>query len=263
MTALGLAFWRDLATALCFILAVVLTRPAALRVAFRDLRWFFVMGAVGIGAFHVLWNLSVLVNGVSAATVLVYIAPVFVSLAAILFLNEPATWRKGGALVLTLAGVALVSGMEGQGGDAGLAVPGLAIGVASALTHGTFSLVGKKLAGGYDPLVILAYAFGFAALTLLPFQLAAGSRIQVNPAMLLNFGALVLGASFLGFFLYISALKYIQASVASVVLTVEVLFAPTLSYLFLAERLAPIQIAGAALVICGVLLVSWQPRPSG
>jgi drug/metabolite transporter (DMT)-like permease len=145
-------------------------------------------------------------------------------------------------------------------GGARLTLAGLVVGVASALTHGTFSLVGKKLTGDYDSLTILAYAFGFAALTLLPFHLAAGSQVRLTPALAFHFTALVLGASFVGFLLYISALQFVQASVASVIATIEVLFAPTLSYFFLAQQMDPLQIAGAALVVCGVVLVSWKAR---
>ena len=70
VSALSLAFWRDLTTFACLLLGLALLQRRLLRVERRDLPWLAALGAVGVGTFHVLWNLAILQIGYAAATVL-------------------------------------------------------------------------------------------------------------------------------------------------------------------------------------------------
>jgi drug/metabolite transporter, DME family len=260
VSALGLAFWRDLATFTCLVVGVALFRPRLLRVAWRDWPWLAAMGAVSIGFFHALWNVSVLTNGVSVATVVQSNAPVFVAVMAWFLWREPLTGRKIGAVGLALAGTLLISRLDGFGGEQ-ITVYGLLIGLATAVTYGSFSLFGKKLTGSYDPWTILVYVFGFATLALWPFQLASGAALPwPAPATALGFfAALVLLTTIGGFALYTSGLRRLQASVAAIVATLEVPLAAVMSYIALGERLDGWQLLGALLVVSGVILLTWAP----
>lgn len=107
VSPLGLAFWRDLSTFTCLFSGLALFRPKLLRVQRRDLPWLAVMGALSIGFFHVMWNMAVLINGVSVATVIQANAPIFVTLMAWLLWREPLTGRKISAVALAFSGFAL------------------------------------------------------------------------------------------------------------------------------------------------------------
>jgi drug/metabolite transporter, DME family len=260
VSPLGLAFWRDLATFICLLVGVALFRPKLLRVAWRDLPWLAAMGSVSIGFFHALWNVSILSNGVSVATVLQSNAPVFVAVMAWFLWREPLTARKIGAVGLALAGTVLISRLDGFGGEQ-ITLYGLLIGLATAVTYGSFSLFGKKLTGSYDPWTILVYVFGFATLALLPFQLASGAAVPwpVPVTALGFFAALVLLTTIGGFALYTSGLRRLQAGVAAIVATLEVPLAAVMSYIALGERLDGWQLLGALLVVSGVILLTWSP----
>jgi drug/metabolite transporter, DME family len=260
VSPLGLAFWRDLATFICLLVGVALFRPRLLRVAWRDLPWLAAMGSVSIGFFHALWNVSVLTNGVSVATVVQSNAPVFVAVMAWFLWREPLTGRKIGAVCLALAGTVLISRLDGFGGEQ-ITLYGLLIGLATAVTYGSFSLFGKKLTGSYDPWTILVYVFGFATLALLPFQLASGAAVPwpVPASALGFFAALVLLTTIGGFALYTSGLRRLQAGVAAIVATLEVPLAAVMSYIALGERLDGWQLLGALLVVSGVILLTWSP----
>jgi len=73
-TPLSLAFWRDLITFACLLVGLVLLCPALLRIKGRDLPWLIALGTIGIGTFHILWNLSIMHNGYAAATIVIRIA---------------------------------------------------------------------------------------------------------------------------------------------------------------------------------------------
>jgi drug/metabolite transporter (DMT)-like permease len=256
----GLAFWRDLGTFTGLLLITALFRPGTrLRVNRRDLPWLAAMGAISIGLFHVMWNTAVLVNGVSVATVIQANAPIFVTIMAWLLWREPLTWRKMVAVVLAFLGTVLISRLDGLG-TVQVTLFGLLVALGAALAYGGFSLFGKKLVGHYSPWTILIYAFGFGALTLLPFQIGTAVPWPVPIAVLGSFAGLVLVATISGFALYTTGLGRLQASVAAIVATTEVPFASVVSYIALGERLDGWQVLGATLVVGGVILLSWPQR---
>jgi drug/metabolite transporter (DMT)-like permease len=258
-TAVSLAFWRDLTTFLCLLAGIALVRPGLLKVAWRDLPWLAVMGMVSIGSFHVLWNMNVLVNGAAIATVLQSNAPIFVTLIAWMAWREPLSWRKGAAIVLAILGTILISRLD-QSGGLQLTTSGILVGLLSAVTYGTFSIFGKRLSGSYNLWTILVYVFGFATLTLLPFQFGSSHPWPLPLEAGISFAFLILIPTIGGFGLYTLALKHLQASVAAITATTEVPFAAVLAFFLLSERLDGWQILGALLVICGVVLLSLPQR---
>lgn len=255
ISSLGLAFYRDLATAISFGVGLLIISPKKLRVHKKDLIWLAGMGSLSIGSFHVLWNTSVVQNGVAIATILQSNAPIFVTFAAYFLWKEKLSIVKFVALLFSVVGTVFISDLN-QLGQTNLTILGLIIGVASAINYGTFSLFGKKLRGEYDSATILFYAFLFATIVLFPFQLFLGDPVQVLSPVALTFSSLILLSTILGFSLYNTSLKYLEAGVASITAMSEIPFAAIASYIFLGERLSSWQIVGGVLIVSGVLLVT-------
>lgn len=259
ISVVGIAFWRDLGTFALLFPAILLLRPSLLRVARRDLPWLMLMGSLSIGLFHVLWNSTVLINGAAVATVLQSNAPILVTVVAWFIWREPLTWRKVAAIVLALAGTALIARID-TFQQQQIVLPGVLLGLASAVVYGLMSLFGKKLARDYSPWTILVYIFGFGALTLLPFQLYDGFTVPHNGSGIGYFIGMILITTIGGFALYTLGLSRLQASVAAIVATAEVPFATIVAYIALGERLDAWQISGGLLIIGGVLLLSWPGK---
>ncbi|MCL7455277.1 MAG: DMT family transporter [Anaerolineae bacterium] len=253
-TPLSLAFWRDLTTFLCLLASLAILRPRWLRVARRDLPWLVGLGAIGVGTFHVLWNLAILYIGYAAATVLLYSSPAFVALLAWLIWREPLTRWKVLAIVLTLAGCVLVAGPEEVVGI-DLTASGLLVGLAAALAYGGFSLFGRQVAARYSPWTVLTYGFGFGTLTLLPLQFGRPGPWPASTETWVWFGGLVLVATMIPFGAYLAGLQQLPVSVASILAASEVVFGAFIGYAFFAERLMGWQFLGAALVVAGVTLI--------
>jgi drug/metabolite transporter (DMT)-like permease len=258
ISALALAFWRDLTTFLCLFIGIAVLKPAWLRVQRRDLGWLIALGAVSIGSFHVLWNVTVQMNGVAVATVIQEAAPAIVAIAAWAAFREPLTRGKILAIIITFAGCVLVSRLDALG-QAKVTPLGILVGLGSAATYGAFSIFGKPVAGKYPPYTVLMYTFGFAALMLFPLQfLAPGRWPALTPASGWFIG-LILLPTIASFSIYTLGLRWLSASVAAIVATSEVVFASIYAYLFLGERLDPLQWLGAALVVAGVVVLSIVP----
>lgn len=255
ISAVSLAFWRDLSTFTTLLIGIAIARPTLLRVKRKDLPWLLAMGAISIGFFHVLWNTAVLLNGASVSTVIQCNAPIFVTIMAWIIFKEALTTRKIIAIAVAVIGTVLISGILGMS-VIQISSLGVMAALTSAIFYGSFSLFGKKLTGDYNPWTILLFIFGFASLTLLPFQLFNPSPFPYQAPASFYFIGLILIATISGFAIYTTALAQMQASIAAITATSEVVFAAMLAYFILGERMDAWQILGAVLIVFGVILVS-------
>ena len=254
VSALALAFWRDLSTFLVLLVGLRLLRPRWLKVKRGDLLWLVGLGA-SIGVFHIFWNLAVFLNGAAVATVQQAAMPAIVAIAAWLIWREPLTLRKILAIVLTFVGTVLVSGV-GVLGKADLTLFGFLVGLGTPVTYASWNLFVKKIRDGYNPFTTLTYGFGFAALVLLPIQFFTPQPQSVSPSTLLTFVGLISVATIGGFSIYTFALGRLQASVATILAMTEIPIVAVYAYLLLGERMTVDQVVGAVLVVVGVLMLS-------
>jgi len=255
LTAVGLAFWRDLTTSLLLLAGILIVKPRLLVIKKKDLPWLIGMGAISIGIFHVFWNTAVVMIGASLATVVQCNAPIFVTIMAWFLFGEKITLRKVIAVVLAAVGTILVSGISSVN-EWKILPLGLLIALGSAITYGSLSLFGKKLRGDYNAWTIMFYMFMFGTIALFFVQLGRPDPFPVFLSVFPLFAGFVLISTILGFGLYTTSLKHLPASVASITATAEIFFASILAYIFLQERMDLWQIIGSVLIIAGVILVS-------
>ncbi len=181
--------------------------------------------------------------------------PIFVTIMAWFLFQEALTSRKIVAVLLAAVGTILVSGLISSGGWKIVPI-GLLIALGSAITYGSLSLFGKKLSGDYNAWTIMFYMFTLGTITLFIFQLGSPDPWPQGTGIMPWFVGFVLISTIVGFALYTMALNKLPASIASITATTEILFASILAYIFLQERLDFGQVAGAVLIISGVVLVS-------
>ena len=258
VTALSLAFWRDLFAFAVLITMTRLIRPDWLHVQRRDLRWLAALG-FSLGIFHVFWNLGVYLNGAAVATVQQAAMPAIVAVVAWMIWSEALNWSKILAIVLTFVGTVLVSGLEVLS-QADLTVSGLLVGLAIPVTYASWNLFGKKVRGDYNTITVLTYAFAFGALVLLPLQFFTPQPWPVPSITWLYFAGLILISTTFAFSVYTFGLGRLPASVATIVAMAEIPIVAVYAYFLLDERLTGDQVIGSLLVVGGVLLLSWRRR---
>ena len=255
LSAVGLAFWRDLVSSLVLLVGLLIVNPKLLRVKKEDLPWLIGMGVISIGIFHIFWNIAVLRLGASLATVIQSNAPIFVTFMAWVLFKEELSFRKIVSIAAAVGGTVLASGMIGNW-KLQIDSTAIWIGLGSAFTYGTLSLFGKKLVGEYNSWTITFYIFLIGTITIFLFQGGRPDPWPIGNGILPWMLGFVLMSTILGFGLYTKALSLLPASVAAIMSTAEILSASILSSIFLGERLGIWQILGAALIIMGVVLVS-------
>ena len=166
-----------------------------------------------------------------------------------------------GAAGLTLAGAVLVSrALEGLGG---LDLPGLAAGLASAVLFAAY-LLSAELAGrrGAEPATTLLWGFLVAVAiwaVIVPWW-SWPVGVLADPGV----AAAVLGVGLVGtllpFALAVGAVRVVSAATAGIAATSEPVFAVAFAWVLLGQRLNPAQLAGAALVVAGVVLAQLASR---
>ena len=255
-TPVSLAFWRDLTAFLGLFFFTLFTCPQNLKIKKKDMPWLVGMG-IFLGGFHVFYNQSVMQNGAAVTTVLQAAMPAVVTITAFYLWKEEVTGKKILSMILIFIGTVLASGMDVFSmGPINMA--GLVAGFCVPFFYAGWSLCGKNLVSTYGTPACLAVAFGVAALMLLPFQPFTQAPLPVNMTMALAFLGLMVISTFGAFSLYLMGLNHLPAGIASILVMSEIFFAGVCARVFLDERMSGIQLWGAALVMAGVLFLSYR-----
>jgi drug/metabolite transporter (DMT)-like permease len=189
----------------------------------------------------------------SLTSLLTYIYPILVFLGALALGRERATGRRLGALGLATAGTALVL----LGGSVG-AVDGLGVAMAlgCAVVYAAYILIGDRLVGDVDPIVLAALVTTGAACS--TFLVGAGSGsldFTFAPAAWGWIAALTLGSTVLGISAFLVGLREVGPATASIVSTAEPAVTVGLATAIYGEALGPSQMAGAVLVLGAVVIL--------
>ena len=189
---------------------------------------------------------------VAAATVYYYMAPVFILLAAPLFLRERVTWQKILCTAAALAGVVLVSGVWTDGlAGAG----GAAYGLAAAVLYAAVVLLNKKITG-LTAQERTVWQLAVAAAALLPYTLltepASGWFWETGGFLWLLLAGVV--HTGLAYTLYFGSLTGLPAQSAALISYIDPLTAVVLSVTVLHEPMTWPLAVGAVLILGGALL---------
>ena len=258
VSAIALAFWRDFTTFICLLFLGIVAIPDKIRIKGSDLHYMAGMGAC-LGAFHILYNLSIMLNGAAVTTIQQAVMPAIVTIVAWYLWQESLTLPKILAILLAFCGAVLVAGIADIK-TSRFTLSGLLLGLGVPCLYAGWNLFGKKIRMQYDSLVVLIFAFGIASLLLLPLQFFVPQPWPIQPSTWIWFAGLILISTLSAFFLYAVGIGRLQAGVASILLMSEIAFAALYAFFLLDERLVMTQILGAILVIAGVLQLIGSPR---
>lgn len=256
LSSLQLVFLRSAITAVALFFYLLLFCRQALRIAWRDLWIFMGTGILSILFFSVCYFSTIQMAELSIAAVLLYTAPVFVMLFSLGFFQEKLNVRKILALLCCLMGCALVSGVLGA---SRLTLPALITGLLSGLGYSLYSVFGKfAVQKGYGALTTTFYTFLISAIAALPFvglgEIPQKLALQGgSPFLIVLMG---LFTSVIPYLLYTYGLWATAPAKASILASVEPVAAMLFGSIFFGEKLTLSSLAGMALVLSAVALLS-------
>jgi drug/metabolite transporter (DMT)-like permease len=256
MPALALAFWRCLAGAAALA-------PFAGTASVGRLGRAEVVRLVAAGVFlavhFALWNASLALTTVAAATTLVSMAPLFVGLGA-RFLGETPTRRAWLGILVATAGAVVIAVGDAAGAAVG-SVVGDVMAFAGALALAGYLLLGRVARRRLPVSTYAASVYGVAAAVLLPACLLTGASLGgYPPASWLALAAVVVGPQLLGHTVFNGLLASVSATVVAVTMLVEPIGATALAWLLFDELPGQGFWLGAPLVLGGVWLATTGSR---
>lgn len=198
-------------------------------------------------------------TSVQVATLCYYMAPVFITLLSPVVLHERLTAAKLVCVAAALIGMGLISGADISGN---VGFTGILLGLGAAVLYACVVLMNKKLhgLGPFDTTVVQLLS---AAVVLLPYTLLTGnlSAVSITPmaaVLLVIVGIVHTGVAYT---LYFSSMRFIRAQTSAIFSYIDPVTTIILSALVLGEKMTPMSIAGAALILASTLASElWAQR---
>lgn len=245
------------------ILAAVLAvaAPQLLKVRRENLPFFAIWGVLGMAAIQYTYLLAISETNVATAIFLQYLAPIFTALYAFGFEGQ-----KLGTRLLTCLGLAMAgSFLLIFGGTARLLVSptGLIAGISSAVFLSFYTIYGAKGVGKLSPWTLLCYGLGAGTLFYLLADIVIlgtghaipGVAMAADRSMWPFFLYIATLATIVPFGLYLSGLRSVNPTQATITGMLEPVIGGLAAYFALGESLRPVQVGGGVLIVLAVILL--------
>ena len=188
--------------------------------------------------------------GVVSATV-----PILTALGAWAILREPFSGRLIAGMVMAVAGIVVITFGGGTDGGASRPLLGNSLEFLAMICAAGNLIAVRGLSRRYDTWLLTAMQTGAGAVFFLPgLFVVLRSGISFSDLPLIPVLYLGIGSSLGAFGLYNWGMGRIPAARASSFINLVPVVSAFGAWLFLGERLAPLQIAGGAVVLLGVVL---------
>ncbi len=218
------------------------------------------MGMVGVALYYAVFNYSLVYTSASQGALVQSCIPAMTALVAVVWLREHASPLRWAGIALSMIGVLIVFSGSGAQSGGSATLLGNVLMFISAVLWGVYTSMAKRVAT-HDAMQVTAGIIGAGAVLLLPlaaFEVAAEGIPSVNLRGWLGMAYLGAGASGIGYMLYSSALKHVDASEAGVY-TNLIPIVGVITGVLLGDPLSARAIVGGGVVLFGVWLTSRQP----
>lgn len=188
------------------------------------------------------------------AIILQYTSPIWVFLLSPLLLRERPSRREGWVLLLAMLGIGII-----LTGNMRTDLPGLLIGLLSGLGYGSLTVVLRGLRPVNPTVVAATNAFGSGILLAVPVAFTATFALTPHQWLLMLLLALVQFA--LPYVLFSWALQRIEAHRAALIVLLEAVVNPLLTFLIVGEAPPVATLVGGPVILISVavwLVLVWR-----
>ncbi|MBC5648080.1 DMT family transporter [Christensenella tenuis] len=247
--------------------AVNTMKKRGVHIAAKDLRFFALLGLLGIAVSMTFYQLAITDTNASVVAVLFSCNPAFVMLFAALLLHEVIHRRNVAAIILEAIGIiVIINPFHVQIGASGIVFTLL-----SVLTFALYGVLGKRKCAEYGGVAVTCMSFLFGALELLAF--AGMSHIPAIAGALAANGLdifadipfftgynienvgfvlyIFIGITGAGFASYFTAMEKTSANSTSLIFFFKPVLATILAFFILHEAVPSNMVAGIVLILIG------------
>lgn len=228
-----------------------------LKISKKGLIYSILLGVLTKGIFKVCLDTSMTTVGVSTTTILMYLAPVWTAIMAMIFFKEKLRGYQKFALALNLAGCFLmVTG--GNLAEFNISGIGLVLGVMAGILYALSTILGKIGTSGDDPLTMAVYMLMFSSITTSLFA-RPWEHLELFTNSTFMFWSLlggVLSGSIANLFFLSGLSMGIDASKATIVTSVEVVVATVAGVFLLNEQIGLVGYIGILIMLSSIVLMN-------
>lgn len=256
------AFRLVSATIVLIILSAFMGGKKNYKIKASDLKWFIMSGVLSIAGITICYFNSITLSSLSTAAILLYTAPVFVTIISYFVFNERITPMKVMALISAILGCVLVTGIDGK-----ITAIGVLWGIGSGIAYALYSIFGTILLKRYSTFQVTLISFVIGTIAIIPFSDIAGIVKIVSAAenkiLLISVCALSgIITAVLPYMLYTYGLKGTIPGKASIMASIEPVVATLNGIIFFNEPFGFTSFIGIAFVILAVMLINNFGRTS-
>lgn len=255
LSELQISFVRQFFASIVFALFLFFFDRSKFRIQPKDLWLLMLVGFINGVVFNFCYFYTIVNSRASIAVVLLYTSPVFVMILARLFFKEKITQSKLIALVLTVIGCVLVTGVLGEG----YTPPPVAIltGVLTGLAYALNNIITSKAVKKNDPRTVTFYTFVFSFLFLIPFSGCSSlvSSCRENPKIMPVIILMCLVTCVFAQFFFSVGLRLIESGKAAIYGATEPIVGSLVGIFVFHEESNFMKIAGIAMVIAAILII--------
>lgn len=237
---------------------VLLFKPQILRVPFKDLYRFALLGMIGVAGANFTYYFTIKESTVATAILIQYTAPILVLAYEVMAKEEQLSAVKIVAAVLSLAGCFLAAGAYDVH-VLKITPIGVVTGIGSVLSFAFLNVSMRHLVGRYSVWTVILYSLAFASIMWMvinpPWNIVAHLPEPGMWGILVGFAAI---SVLIPHTLYASGLRFVVSSRAIITSTFEPIVAIVSAALLLGEYLQPVQAIGAVLVIVAIVVLQMR-----
>jgi drug/metabolite transporter (DMT)-like permease len=215
------------------------------------------MGVITQGVFNLVFFSSIGRIGVINGTILLYLAPIFITFFSVVIFKEKLTVLKQFGVGLSIIGSILA--LTGAVFDfKELSAIGILLGVASGLGYSLVSVFSKIGLKRYHAKTLIFYSFTFGALFIFPLVDLGEITLKMLGAkvILSTLGLGIFSATVAYIFYFEGIATGIDLSKVGVMSMIELIFAIVFAVLFVGETLNPVKIFGIGLILFAIYLIN-------
>src|SRR5438105_186414 len=234
--------------------SLLVIRPALLRVDRRELPALAIFGGVGLAGVQLSYYLTIARINIAVALLVQYLGLVAVTVFERYHRRQAVGTPVWAALAMVLIGAFFAVGAY-QPALLRVNLPGVMLGLVSAGFFAFYILRASTLARRLNTWTILLYGFGAGSVLWAAFDAASGTGLPADLRIWVVMALIGLVGTLLAHGLFVMALRTVRPSTAGIIATAEPVFAGLIAYLVLGDRLQPLQVLGAVVIVAGIIAV--------
>ncbi|MBO7136020.1 MAG: EamA family transporter [Spirochaetaceae bacterium] len=250
----AILFFRVLISSLVLLVFILATDRSLLKIQLADLWIFAGTGIISLTLFSLCYFRTIIECGSSIAVILLYTSPVFVILFSAMLFKEKIDALKIAAILLTVTGCILVSGIFSQSQSMHISVKSFFIGLASGLCYALYSIFSNYALKKYNTLTVIFYTFVISTFAIMPFCGISSLKPLLSAKSSQLLAGIAVICTILPYFCYTFGLKGLKTGSAAILVTIEPIIGTMVGVLVFAEALSLPVVAGIVLILTSLYL---------